>query len=266
MITVDKLPKEIQEVADQHKIKREKYDVFPSKFYIDDDYYYCFLYKSNNEQLIIRDDGKVLPYKEIEKVAMTATAYNGAIMTVSGNGIHWVNVSTKKIYTDFVDRLIQVKNSVYNLSPETIRAIDNIVQAARTIVEEQEKIEEYAGEAIRLIRRTNETEVTTERDYYQLRKYVQKIGWCGLRQNEVQLDTELDREKVLKELQSKAFINPVIFRHIRKIRKVARRMLTHQSKEGQQFEVIRKHAKELATEKYEDTEEAKQLHRHFRNP
>lgn len=44
-----------------------------------------------------------------------------------------------------------------------------------------------------------------------MRKYVTQMGWAAFRQNEIQIETEKDRQRLLEYLSAKKWSNPKLF-------------------------------------------------------
>lgn len=89
MITTKNLPDSIAKTAKQYLKSNERFDVFPSKFFVDNVFYYYFTYAPASEQLIIREDGIAPSFNEIKHAALIAEAYNTSIVTIYRIGFRW---------------------------------------------------------------------------------------------------------------------------------------------------------------------------------
>lgn len=267
MITTGNLPDHIVKAVRQHLKSGETFDVFPAKFSIDNNSYYYFTFAPAREQLIMRDDGIVPPLHDIKKAALVAEAYNTSIETIAKHGFQWVKSDTKKIYGSVHQLFLETKDMLGTKVPDAIeQSFEACLYAAKEIVEEQKKIEDAVERAIRLGDSTNQKEVATEDDRNQMRQYVTQMGWAAFRQNEIQLETEVDRERVMEYLASNKLSSPKLFFKYVKLNKMTKRMLTGDTREGQRIDEVRRQIEVLEAESLEESAEANEYFAKLRNP
>lgn len=205
MLTEEGLPDYIKEIVNQfYDKKRDRtFEVFPSQFLFDNDLYYIILFHPSMENLVIRDDGAVLPVEKIKKVAVIITAYNTSFINLKEIGGKWVRSNNKKE----MKRLSQVLKGMTKIAqsapPEIKRSINSFQRLPGQILELREQLENCVREGIEWVSKTNDKEITTEDDYKAVRKFNEEMVRCAYRENEIQLKTEQDRKVVLRYLAKK---------------------------------------------------------------
>lgn len=266
MITTGTLPDNIKKAVQPFLKSEESFDVFPAKFIIDNTSYYYFTFAPAKEQLIMREDGVSPPLDDIKKVALIAEAYNTSIETIANHGFQWVKSDTKKIYQNFLQLLVETKDMLKGTPSDMYRSIETCIEAAKQIIEEQEKIEDAVEKAIRLGDTTNQKEIATEKDRDQMRQYVTQMGWAAFRQNEIQLETETDRQRVVDYLSSHKLSSPKLFFKYMKLNQITKRMLTSDTREGQRIDAVRRQIEVLEAETLEESKDANEFLKKLRNP
>ncbi|MBH0171681.1 hypothetical protein [Fictibacillus sp. 18YEL24] len=201
MLTVEKLPTHIKEVAENHQKRDIRYHVFPSMFLIEDEKYYLFMYEPTKEQLIIREDGKVLTKEHIKKPFLYALAYNSSIENISNIGGEWVEARTIQRYKKLNSILNSIENIIKGNAPAHIsKSLIKLKDASRIIIQEQENINRCVEDGLALTINTNDSELVTMDEYFRMRKYVLGMVRAAYKQNEIQLETEEERSEIFKYL------------------------------------------------------------------
>ena len=111
MIEPHNLSPHIKDVIIRYQNDGENFDVFPAKILISGQLYYYITY-SAGEQLVIRDDGAVLPVDQIKRVAMIANAYYTSVVSTVKYGGRWIVFS---IIKDKFQKLQRTLEELYKL-------------------------------------------------------------------------------------------------------------------------------------------------------
>lgn len=203
MIRMHNIPENIKEALKPYYKDGEKPDVFPSKFRIKNELYYYFTFAPAVEQLIMKDDGTVPVLHEIRDVALICNSYNASIETLASIGKKWVQSGTKENYEKLRNILRDAQKTLSPLPPDVEAAFQSYLRTADQIIDNQNAIQEAVDDAIIIWDRTNLQELATEQDQIDMRKYIVNMARASYRQNEIQLQTEKDREKVWDFVSSK---------------------------------------------------------------
>ncbi|WP_077210658.1 hypothetical protein [Bacillus dakarensis] len=203
MIRMHNIPKQIQEALRPYYKDGEKPDVFPSKFQINNQLYYYFTFAPAAEQLIMRDDGIVPSFHEIRDVALICNSYNVSIETIASIGKKWVESGKKKNYEKLRTILRDAQKALAPLPPDVEAAFQSYLRAADEIIDLQNAVQEAVDDAIIIWDRTNLQELATQQDQIDMRACIVKMSRATYKQNEIQLQTEKDREKVWEFVSSK---------------------------------------------------------------
>ena len=205
MIRPHNLSPHIRDVAIRYQKAGEKFDVFPSKFLISGQLYYYIAYSPAKEQLVICDDGTVLPLEQIKRVAMIANGYNAAIESITKFGGPWLqsSESLKNKFKKLQRILEELHKLIKDQAPqEVLSALDAYMRIPPVMIENQEKIDECVRKGAELGMMTNEREVATEEDYHKMRSYQVGLAHGAYFQNDIQLKTADDRQVVMDYLSS----------------------------------------------------------------
>lgn len=199
MIRMHNIPENIQASLKKYYKESEKPDVFPSKFHINGEYYYYFTFAPAAEQLIMKDNGVVPFFHEVEREALIFNSYNISIETIIDVGSKWVKSKKRSNYEKLLRILHDLKRK---LPPELSTAYHSYLMTAESILEDQSLIEKSVQRATEIWDRTNSEELATEQDQIEMRKCIVDMGRAAYRQNEIQLRTEKDREIIWNYVSS----------------------------------------------------------------
>ncbi|HHW38079.1 MAG TPA: hypothetical protein GXX18_12725 [Bacillales bacterium] len=203
MIRMHNIPEDIKAALKPYYKDGEKPDVFPSKFRINNELYYYFTFAPAAEQLIMKDDGTIPVHHEIRDVALICNSYNDSIETIASIGKKWVQSGKKENYQKLRNILRDAQKTLAPLPHEVEAAFQSYVRTADQIIDNQNAIQEAVDDAIIIWDRTNLQELATEQDQIDIRKCIVNMARASYRQNEIQLQTETDREKVWDFVSSK---------------------------------------------------------------
>lgn len=204
MIRMHNIPEDIKEALRPYYKDGEKPDVFPSKFRINNELYYYFTFAPAAEQLIMKDDGTVPDFHDIRRdVALICNSYNVSIETIASIGKKWVQSGKKENYQKLRNILRDTQKTLSPFPNDVEAAWDSYLSAVDQIIDNQDAIQEAVDDAIIIWDRTNLQELATEQDQIDMRKCIVKMTRAAYRQNEIQLQTEKDREKVWEFVSSK---------------------------------------------------------------
>lgn len=232
MLTYDVLPEYIKKVAEEYNHYNEKkLDVLPSRLKYGNHLYYVVNYIPSLHDLFIREDGRVPPYQEVKRAMFVVMVYQTAGNNLMKTGGKWVKSPTEKLYRKMENKLNRIKSKIMDISPPYILAnLDKVIDASRQIVEDQQLIYDCVVSGTDIIVKANDTEVVTEEDQKEVRKYLVEMIRAAVRQNQAQLDTERDREELLVYLDQVALKKPSILLDYLWFKKNEKNMLNSQSK------------------------------------
>ncbi|MEK5108662.1 hypothetical protein MHI57_18475 [Cytobacillus sp. FSL K6-0129] len=196
MLRMSNLPEEIKSNLMAYYSKKEKPDVFPSKFEVNGEYYYFFTFAPAAEQVIMKANGEVPWHDEISNVALIATSYNHSIEVTAHIGFKWANPERMKIFISLRDLLEEIEQHFKEMPIEVRESLHVYKRLAKELIEKQRIIENSVEDAKKLWDRTNESELVRENDQKVMRAYVVETVQAGYRQNEAQLETDSDRNTV----------------------------------------------------------------------
>lgn len=203
MIRMHNLPEHIKEALKPYYKLNEAPDVFPSKFRIEDEEYYYFTFAPAAEQLIIRADGTVPSFYEVQKEALIFNSYNVSIETIVNIGNKWIKSGKDGKYRKLKVILNEVKEKLGPFSPELENAFQAYYTTANKIIEYQDMIEEAVERATAIWDRTNLEEIATHQDQIDMRNCIVDMTRAAYRQNEIQLNTEQERKQIWEYVSSK---------------------------------------------------------------
>ena len=136
----------------------KKFDVFPAKILKSGQLYYYITY-SVGEQLVIRDDGVVLPVDEIKRVAMIANAYYTSVVSTMKYGGRWIqsSASIKDKFQKLQRTLEELYKLIKNQAPTIVLiALESYMEVPMVMIENQAKIEENINKCEELATATND--------------------------------------------------------------------------------------------------------------
>jgi hypothetical protein len=203
VIRMHNLPEHIKEALKPFYSENEKPDVFPSKFNVDGRLFYYFTFAPDPEQLILMEDGNVPRLEEIKREALIFNSYNGSIETMAHIGGKWARSGIKKNYQNLMKVLDEIKNTLGPLSSSDQEALDVYKSAAKTIVQQQEIIEDSVKRAGELLDYTNKIELVTVEDQKRMRTFIVDMCRAAYKQNEIQMQTEQARNSIWKIVSNK---------------------------------------------------------------
>ncbi|MET3730242.1 hypothetical protein ABID52_003883 [Fictibacillus halophilus] len=206
MITSEKLPTEILDKIAKYKKHKEKTHVFPSVISINNINYYYIKYAPSREQLIIREDGTILPVSKIKSVFQYALVYNTSFENITNFGLKWVESGTLKRYEKLCNILEDLYNVIKEQAPSNILdSLKRFRECSEIIIQEQHNINKSVGQGFDLANKTNNLEIVTIQDCKEMRKFNESMVRAAFRQNEIQLETEDERKVIYKYVSRNKF-------------------------------------------------------------
>ncbi|MBP2241753.1 uncharacterized protein YfaT (DUF1175 family) [Cytobacillus eiseniae] len=211
MLTYSVLPDHIKQVAEKYNHSNEKLDCLPSKLMYEDINYYVVHYYPSLHDLFIQENGGVPPFEQVRRAILIVKVYQTAGNTLIRTGGKWVKEPTARNYRKLEQRLTSIKRKINKfISQEGLIKLDNIIEASRKINKDQDLIFECVDKGTELIDHANKTEMVNESIQQEVRNYVVKMVRAAVRQNQVQLDTEVDRKELLAYLGREVWKKPSI--------------------------------------------------------
>lgn len=202
MIRPHNLDPKIRKVVERYTKEEEKWDVFPAKFFVDGAHYYYFAFDPAAEQMIIRDDGAVLPVSQIRKVALIANGYNTSIEALANYGERWAAKPIVSIYRGYIRALKRIKRYAVNMPSELKKELDQMISLSKEVIDHQINIRKAVNAGGKLTVKTRKREIVTIEDFKKMRSYQLEVGRSAFRQNEIELETSEARERLINYLES----------------------------------------------------------------
>jgi len=202
MIRPHNLDPKIREVVERYTKEEEEWDVFPAKFRIDGAHYYYFAFDPSADQLVVREDGAVLPVSQIRKVALIANGFNTSIEALANYGESWASKPIVSIYKRYIRVLKRIKKYAINIPSELKKELDQMISLSEEVIDHQITIRKSVNAGRKLTVETRNREVVTEEDFMKMRGYQMDMGRSGFRQNEIELETSEARERLINYLES----------------------------------------------------------------
>lgn len=210
MLSINTLPSNIDQALNEFNKQKEKPDVYPSAFLVDNKKYYYFTFNPSAEKLIIDEEGLIKPLDEIKYVALLANSYYVALLSIL-NGRKWVKAKTKKNYMKLEKILLSIKNELTDFSNNInlLQSIDQFINTAKTIISLQTDIEQAVRDGIDKVQSTNKSGIVTKEDFNELRSLTLKMVRAAHQQNTIQIETEEDRRRLFNFLSNQSILkNP----------------------------------------------------------
>lgn len=238
--------------------KGKKWEVFPSKFYIDGSYYYYFYFDPAEELMVIRDDGVVLPVSQIRRVALIADGYNTSITILANEGESMARRPMVTIYKRSIRALKMIKKYAVNTPSELKKELDQLISLSKEVIDHQITIREAVNAGRKLAVKTRKREIATEEDFKKMRSYHMTVARSVFRQNEIELETSESRELLISYLKSEvSWRNWWLWFAYRELKQLDQRMLSKKRnpKEAKILEETRKTIyKDIPIEQHPDVE------------
>lgn len=265
MIRMHNLPDNIKRSLKPYYKDNENPEVFPSKFNIDGEIYYFFNFAPATEQLIMKENGIVPPHQEVQKIDLIATSYNHSIDTIVNIGSKWAKSKKEKNYQKLVTILHELKNRLEPIPSNIQNDLESYKLAAENIIKQQEIINHSVENGRKLWQSTNNSELVTEENQKEMRTYIVQMCRAAYRQNEIQLNTEDERNSVWGFVSSKRWpLNIKAWNIYRKLLPYQKNMMKNTMFNTKEAEEIGKLVEEdLPLEKGKN---AQDILDHLRNP
>lgn len=206
MYRMNNLPENILQALKPYYQPNEVPDVFPSIFLIKNEKYYFFTFAPAAEQLIMKENGSVPAFEEIKQIALIASNYNHSIESIANIGSKWVKAGRTENYEKLIRLLEEIEEKLGPL-PDGVRTdVMQLKEAAGKILFHQKEIEEAVQKGAALWDRTNAQALVTEEDQQTMRGYMNELGTAQFKQNEIQIETQEQRERIDQFLSSRKSI------------------------------------------------------------
>ena len=202
MIRMHNLPEPIKAILKSYYKENETPDVFPSKFHVNNEVYYYFTFAPAAEQLIIRENGVVPPFHQVQREALIFNSYNVSIETIINIGEKWVKSGKRENYQKLIGILMEIEEKLH-LPSDLAGAYNSYKITAEKVLEYQVIINQSVQKAKEIWDRTNSEELATEHDQVEMRKCIVEMTRAAYKQNEIQLKTEKEREIIWSFVSSK---------------------------------------------------------------
>lgn len=265
MLTYQSLPDHIKKVAGAYNYSNEKIDCLPSKLHYEGNVYYVIEYEPSLHELFVYEDGEVAPFEEVRRATLIVRAYQTGGNSLMQIGGRWLKAPTLKRYRKLQEKLKTIKEKIGSDMPdEALNQLNRVMNAAKSIVEDQELIFDCVSKGTDLIVKANETEMVTEQIQKEVRMYVVEVARAAVRQNQVQLDTEMDRRNLLAFLDKVALKKPSILMSYLWFKKNEPNMLNSKTEMAKEMPMLKEMVKEDTP--IDQLENAEELIALIRNP
>jgi len=204
LITEKTLPQEIKEIALRYKEDKEKLDVFLVKVVVNDFGHYIIRYTPTKTSLVIRENGEVLPFNQAAKPVLISVAIDRAADTLQYGRLRWKNRSNVRVLKGIKNTVKHFMEKYQKNAPFHVqKSMEVFMKLPDKILEHQHMIDKCIDEGIEYIKNVVRQKIVTEDQFYQIKNYRNDMLRHGYWQNEVQFQTEEDRDVVLRYLDSK---------------------------------------------------------------
>lgn len=203
MIRMHNLPDHILQALKPYYKKGEIPDVFPSKFSIRGKMYYFFTFAPAAEQLIMEESGVVPKHDMVKDVALIATDYNHSIESTVHKGGKWADIKNKENYLKLQTILDDVEGKLGPIPDNLTNDLNTFQDSVATIVSYQDQIVDIVKKVIVVWDKTEKKELVTEEEQIEVRGYIFELANAAFKQNEVQIQTEKERNKVFDYVSKK---------------------------------------------------------------
>jgi len=206
------LPIGVRESLKRFVKGNERIDIFPAKILYEGSWYYYILFPESDDHIIIRDDGVVPTLSQIEEVLMMGNATDTFAEKILVTGGKWVRRQTNQAYKRLLLILKRIWDKYHHdLSEEMKQDYKEYMAVPEKILEKQKEIEVIVLEkAPVIINRIINQGILTHELYQQLFRYHNDMVKAGYLKNQILLDTQEQRNKVLGYLKK-----TIPFRHLR---------------------------------------------------
>ncbi len=198
MIRMHNLPDHILQALKPYYKKGEIPDVFPSKFSIREKMYYFFTFAPAAEQLIMEESGVVPKHDMVKDVALITTDFNHSIESVAHKGVKWANVRNKENYLKLQTILDDVEAKLGPIPDTSTNDFNTFQDSVSTIISYQDRIVDLVKKVMVIWERAQKSELATEEDQIEARVYIVELANVAFKQNEIQIQTEKERNKVFE--------------------------------------------------------------------
>lgn len=203
MIRQKDLPINVKESLNKLKNENEKIDIFPAKIMYGGCWYYYILFPESDDHVIIREDGVVPPLSEIEEVLIMGNATDTFAEKILVTGGKWVRRQTNQTYKRLLKLLERIwAKYVNDMSEEIKQDYMAYISTPKKILDRQKEIETIVLEKTpNLINRIKNEGILTHEMYQELFKYHNDMVKAGYLKNQILLETQEQRKRVLEYLK-----------------------------------------------------------------
>lgn len=192
------VPQTILEIVKKNKVySSDHYSVLPSVIKHENELYYYIHYKVTDRYLIIRRDGLIPSLKTIDPVIDLAAFFVAASFSFNHYGDKWIKEKTIQNYRRIKKLLSTLEEGLQNcLTSDQMDLLHEFYYTAQTVIDWQKKLEKVVEEGKkRMIKITNDIATFKDKEYlHQLQK---ELGRCVYEQNQVQLNTDQNRQRLI---------------------------------------------------------------------
>lgn len=195
------VPQNILEIVKANRAHdRDQYGVLPIIIEYNHTRYYYAHYKTTDRYLVVREDGEIPVFKEIEPVIDMASFFVAVSSSFYHYGDQWVKEKTIQKYQRIQKVLDTLEKGLQQrLTEEQRDLLNEFRQTAQTVIDWQQELEYVVTEGKKGIEKIR-YKVGSIQDRERLDQLQRQLGKCIHEQNQVQLNTYEKRKKLMKIL------------------------------------------------------------------
>ena len=195
------VPQNILEIVKANRAHdRDQYGVLPIIIEYENKHYFYAYYKTSDRYLVVREDGEIPVFKEIESVIEMAPFFVAVSSSFYNYGDQWVKAKTIRKYQR-IQRLLDTleKGLQHRLTEEQRDFLNEFRQTAQTVIDWQQELEKVVEEGKKGIEKIR-YKVGSAKDHKRLDQLQRQLLKCVDEQNQVQLNTYKKRKRLIKSL------------------------------------------------------------------
>ncbi|MFD1409982.1 hypothetical protein ACFQ49_17850 [Kroppenstedtia eburnea] len=195
------VPQNILEIVKANRAHdRDQYGVLPTIIDYNHTRYYYAHYETTDRYLVVREDGEIPVFKEIEPVVDMAAFFVAVSYSFYDYGDQWVKEKTIQKYQRIQKVLDTLEKGLQQrLTEEQRDLLNDFRQTAQTVIDWQQKLEYTVAEGKKGVDKIT-YKVGSIQDHERLDQLQKQLLKCIDEQNQVQLDTYEKRKQLIKSL------------------------------------------------------------------
>lgn len=199
-----KLPPHIKEIVEQNKKKGDTFEYLPAGVSYGGFIYYYIFYHNSRTYLLIREDGVVPLFNEVEQIIKLCANIVGLTHQMDIHGGRYTRRLTRLMYTRVLRRLSSIDQVCRPSMPQELsNALDTFKSVCKEIIDYQKQIKEAYLSSRNITHQFVKKGVVTLEDRDRLRSCHLQLVRSLYYQNMLQLNSYQEREKLIRYLASR---------------------------------------------------------------